>query len=142
MRNINRSRVHTLQFLYSAELSHNSKDITETLLKAYWENYSWGQNTFQASKNLIFGILKNSIEIDKIISGSLISWKIERLAAIERNILRIAVYELIFDKKTPPKIAVNEAIELSKVYCTDKAKALINGILDNILNNPEFGVKN
>lgn len=142
MRNINRSRVHTLQFLYSAELSHNSKDITETLLKTYWENYSWGQNTFLVSKNLIFGILKNSLEIDKIISGSLISWKIDRLAAIERNILRIAVYELIFDKKIPPKIAVNEAIELSKVYCTDKAKALINGILDNILNNPEFGVKN
>ncbi|MFP4646263.1 MAG: transcription antitermination factor NusB [Candidatus Acetothermia bacterium] len=71
-------------------------------------------------------------EIDGLISKFASGWRLERLAVIDRNILRMALYELLYYQKTPPEVVINEAVELSKKYGTEKSSSFINGILDRV----------
>lgn len=82
---------------------------------------------------LVNGYLNNKKKIDGIISVNAENWKIERIAEYERNILRIGIYELLYRDDIPPKVAINEAINLAKeLGSTDKSFAFINGIMDTI----------
>ena len=81
---------------------------------------------------LIEGLHGHRAEIDGVIGEVAENWNIERMAAIDRNVLRIACYELLLCKDIPPKVAINEAIELGKRFSTQQSGAFINGILDRI----------
>jgi N utilization substance protein B len=78
------------------------------------------------------GILERQPEIDAMIGARTIAWRFERLALIDRNILRIGVFELLFSDEIPPEVALDEAIELAKKFGTEQARLFINGILDRI----------
>ena len=80
--------------------------------------------------NLCFGVWKHLAELDKAIAGLSENWRVERMGKVEVTLLRIAVYELIKQKGVPPKVAINEAIELSKQFGDDKSRSFVNGILD------------
>jgi N utilization substance protein B len=86
------------------------------------------QSTFQ-------GILDHQREIDEMIGERTVGWRFERLALIDRNILRIGVYELLYGEDVPPQVAMDEAVELSKKFGTDNARSFVNGILDRIWND-------
>jgi len=81
---------------------------------------------------LFTGVLERREEIDRLIGERTVGWRFDRLALIDRNILRVAVYELLHSEEIPPEVAIDEAVELSKRYGTDQAKTFINGILDRI----------
>ncbi|MGB2983456.1 MAG: transcription antitermination factor NusB [Candidatus Bipolaricaulia bacterium] len=83
------------------------------------------QSTFQ-------GILDRRDEIDAMIGARTVGWRFERLALIDRNILRIGVFELLFCEDVPAEVAMDEAVELSKKFGTEKARLFVNGILDRI----------
>ena len=82
------------------------------------------------ARRLISGIMDNKDELDALISKYSIDWQIERLGVGERNVLRIGFYEMLYDEKLPPAIAINEALELIKKYGADDAAGFVNGILD------------
>jgi N utilization substance protein B len=92
------------------------------------------ENVKEFIKNIVNGIIKHKKEIDNKISPKLINWSISRLPIIDRNILRISVYELLYLNEIPHKVSINEAIELAKRYSTSKSPSFINGVLDSIYN--------
>lgn len=83
------------------------------------------------------GILEHQEEIDEIIKNSLENWSVERIAKVDHTLLRMGTYEIKWGEDIPNKVAINEAIELAKVYSTDKSPAFINGILGNIVTSIE-----
>jgi len=78
------------------------------------------------------GILERQPELDATIGERTVGWRFERLALIDRNILRIGVFELLHDDDVPPEVAMDEAVELAKKFGTDNARSFVNGILDRI----------
>ncbi|MFC2106325.1 transcription antitermination factor NusB [Candidatus Bipolaricaulota bacterium] len=78
------------------------------------------------------GVRDRQPEIDRMLGEKTIGWKLERLALLDRNILRIGVYELLFFDDVPPEVALDEAVELAKKFGTEQARKFINGILDRI----------
>ena len=84
------------------------------------------------TSDMIAGIISKVKEIDVIIENNTTRWKIDRISAIDRNILRIGVFELIYRKDIPPKVSINEAIELAKKYGGSDSGGFVNGVLDAI----------
>jgi transcription antitermination factor NusB len=79
------------------------------------------------------GTWENLEQCDKLIAGSTIKWQFKRLSPVDKSILRLSVYQLRFCPDIPPKVVINEAIELAKKYSTDKSPAFVNGVLDAVL---------
>ncbi|MFQ6117213.1 MAG: transcription antitermination factor NusB [Candidatus Bipolaricaulia bacterium] len=77
------------------------------------------------------GIIEHQEEIDRIIAEKAVGWRLERLVSVDRNILRLGIYELLYSE-IPGEIAINEAVELSKKYSTEHSHIFINGILDRV----------
>jgi len=78
------------------------------------------------------GIIARRDEIDALISQRTVGWRFERLAFIDRNVLRLGIFELLYLPEVPPEVAIDEAVELCKKYGTDNARVFVNGILDRI----------
>ncbi|MEA3463632.1 MAG: transcription antitermination factor NusB, partial [Patescibacteria group bacterium] len=83
-------------------------------------------------KNLINGVMKNLGVIDKYITKYATEWPLEQITIVDRNILRIGVYELVFNKEIPAKVAINEAIEIAKIYGGESSGKFVNGVLGAI----------
>ena len=83
--------------------------------------------------NLVNGVLENRDEIDKIIRSFAPNWPISQLANVDRNLLRMAVYEMTFGDETPPKVAINEAVELAKVFGAESSPKFVNGVLGSVM---------
>jgi transcription antitermination factor NusB len=84
------------------------------------------------ARQLLSGTLDHQEEIDKAISAAAQNWNLRRMALVDRNILRMAVYEMLYLKDIPAKVSINEAIEMGKRFSTQQSGAFINGILDRI----------
>jgi len=78
------------------------------------------------------GVLERLDEIDRMLGERTVGWRFERLAVIDRNILRLGVYELLYCDEIPAEVAIDEAVELAKTYGTEQARGFVNGILDRI----------
>lgn len=85
--------------------------------------------------DLVEGVISKNGEIEEYIDKYATSWPIEKIAIVDRNVLRIGVYELIFDKKIPPRVAINEAIELAKNFGGEASGRFVNGVLGAIYNS-------
>jgi N utilization substance protein B len=96
-------------------------------------NLDEGQKRFVSE--LVSGVLNNIASINKIINEISIDWNLERMAVVDRNILRLALFEICFSDGVPGNVAVNEAIELGKTFSTAESGRFINGILGKILEN-------
>jgi N utilization substance protein B len=84
------------------------------------------------SSQLVQGVAENLEKIDKKISEYATNWRLERMAYVDRNILRLGSYELLFREDIPPKVSINEAVELAKKFSSQEASKFVNGILDKI----------
>ena len=84
------------------------------------------------SKNIIFGVMKNMSEIDRYITKYATEWPLDQITVVDRNILRIGVYELIFNDEIPAKVAINEAIEIAKAFGSESSGKFVNGVLGAI----------
>jgi transcription antitermination protein NusB len=85
------------------------------------------------TEGLIDGVRKHQVRIDAMISQVAENWRLDRMAAIDRNILRVGAYEMLFRPEVPAKVAINEALELAKRYSTAQSSRFVNGILDRVL---------
>lgn len=81
---------------------------------------------------LVSGVLENRAEIDALIERFSKNWKIDRMSCVDRNVMRIAVYELLCCQDIPPKVSINEAVDVGKKFGTEESGAFINGIMDSI----------
>ncbi|MDR3043047.1 MAG: transcription antitermination factor NusB [Desulfovibrio sp.] len=94
------------------------------------QGYAW---------EVILGVWKTQAELDEAVSGFSQNWRVERMGRVELTLLRIAVYEMLFRDDVPAKVAMNEAIELSKQFGDDNSRGFINGILDAVARAVESG---
>lgn len=131
-----RGRELALKLLYGFDLL--PRDIDETL-QEFWAMTRYADEVRMFAEQLVRGTLTHKHEIDEFIATNAINWKIERMAVVDRNILRYAVYELLYEPLIPPKVTINEALDISKKYGTPKSSAFINGILDHIHHIVEHG---
>ncbi len=132
-----KAREYVLQFLYATDFNQISKSGNpnehKEKLKAFWqENQEKDKEIIAFAEDIILGTLGNCQRIDSIIQSIAENWTILRMAAIDRNILRFATYEILFKKDIPTAVTINEAIEIAKVYSTLESASFINGILDKI----------
>ncbi len=131
MRKRTQSREFALQILYQADITG---DKCEGLLKNFWDSLAEeaSQEVKEFTEQLACGTAASLAEIDKKISDCAVNWEIERMAVIDRNVLRLGCYELLFRPDIPPKVAINEAVELAKKFSCLEAGKFVNGILDKI----------
>jgi N utilization substance protein B len=89
------------------------------------------------ARELVQGVMNHLSEIDSVIRRLAPSWPVEQLAIVDRNILRLAIFELLFDSKTPPKAAINEAVELAKLFGSESSPKFVNGVLGSVMEEVE-----
>lgn len=131
MKKRTRSRELALQFLYQLDLLGNG-DLDG--LTDFLREEGGDAETARYARTLIEGTYDATPELDEEIQAVAQNWQIERMAVIDRNVLRMAAFELIHMDEIPPKVAINEGIELGKRFSTQNSGAFINGILDKIKN--------
>ena len=123
------SRELTLKFLYQSEMN---KGNIEEQMKIFIERNSSDGEVEDFMESLVKSIYKEIEEIDKIIQECSDNWILDRMTVIDRNILRMGTCELLFDFLTPPKVVINEAIDIARKYGNEDSPEFINGILDKI----------
>ena len=126
-----RSREFALQVLYQLEITKQGALQAMVQLR---ENFSPEEGEDEFAKRIVLGVTEHRQEIDRLIEERSENWRLNRMTIIDRNILRIAIFELSYCDDIPPKVTLNEAIDLGKRYGTEESGSFINGILDRIQN--------
>ena len=126
MRKRSLARELALKILYQKEYNNNPEEV---VLDGFLFE---GKQVIDFSEELVRGVEEKTSEIDKTIKEKATNWEIERMAVIDRTILRIATYEILFKDDIPHVVSINEAIELAKKYGSESSGSFVNGILDNI----------
>lgn len=121
-----------LQALYEHDLSDH--DIS-AILENRFEAIDISDESKAFITELTLGVLENKDELDRMIEKYAVDWPIDQIAAIDRNIIRIAAYEFAISGKTPDKVAINESIELAKTFGSETAPKFVNGVLGSIADN-------
>ena len=126
------SREMALKVLFQIDLV--STNIEEAL-KYTFENDKYSDEVREFTLTLVKGVISNLSETDKTINNYTNNWSLERIANIDRNILRIAIYEILYLKDIPKSVSINEAVELAKKYGTKSSFSFVNGVLGKIDKN-------
>lgn len=122
------AREKALQTLFQIDVSNI--DPKDTITHALDE-----QESDPFFEELVFGVLEQKDKLDDMISQHLVNWKLDRIANVDRAILRLSVYEMVYQEDIPVSVSMNEAIELAKLFGDDKAPKFVNGVLSNIKND-------
>ncbi len=123
-------REWALQFLYQAEFrgpSRESRDLLE-----FWQAFHPGDELPAFLNDLVAGVASHLNELDELLRRFSEHWRLERMTLVDRNLLRLAAYELLYEPEVPPKVVINEAVDLAKRYGTEESGAFVNGVLDHI----------
>ena len=130
-----KSRELALQFLFSHDFQERSVAAASALdaeLKMLCEVFDVSNKALPYGRQLVHGIAEHLAEIDGLLAEHSHNWRVERMSSVDRNILRIAVYEMLHGTDTPVQVAINEALEVAKRYSIDESVPFINGILDAV----------
>jgi N utilization substance protein B len=130
MRKRTKAREYALQILYAVDITKNDpKDCIDR----FWEgnDESSGQVKEFADK-IVLGVSDKLKEIDSLITKHATNWQLDRMAVIDRNVLRLATFELLFMEEIPPKVSINEAIDIAKKFGGNDSGKFVNGVLDKI----------
>ena len=129
-----KAREAALQALF--QLDFNQIDREDALQAVYFERSDVQDQAKEYAHQLVEGALTNILEIDRIIAGAATDWKIERMPGVDRNILRLAIYELKYGtEKLPANVVINEAVELAKTFGTEDSGRFVNGVLGALVKN-------
>jgi N utilization substance protein B len=111
-------------------------------LEEFWKPLKDGEETRAFAERLVAGVREHQKELDALIGSHATNWKVSRMQVVDRNILRLGAYELLWLDEVPAKVTVNEAIELAKSFGDDDAAKFVNGILDKVLaTEPRLAAK-
>ena len=124
------ARELAVQFLYQYDLSGGP---LEEALPLFWETQSEvSEDGRKFTEELIHGVVERKAPIDERIAKYTDNWDLPRIAAVDRNILRLAMYEMLFRDDIPPVVSINEAVDIAKKFSTRESGAFVNGILDRL----------
>ena len=124
-----KARVLALQALYEIDsVGHNVEEVIDHLLAI--EELSEDSATF--IRELVSGVIQNKEKIDRSIQNFAPAWPVEQLPIVDRNILRLATFEILVDNKVPVKVAINEAVELAKTFGSENSPKFVNGVLGSV----------
>jgi len=124
-----RARAIALQALYEVDsVGRKAEAVADRLLAE--EGLSEENSAFV--RELVGGVVQNKDEIDLNIRRFAPAWPVEQIAMIDRNILRLAIFEILFDNKVPVKVAINEAVELAKSFGSESSAKFVNGVLGSV----------
>ncbi len=129
-----RARVLALQALYEIDCARH--DAHQTLAR-FLEETTVPPEGKEFAQELVLGVSERVGEIDGIIAQTAPLWPLAQIAAIDRNILRLAIYEILFDNKVPLRAAINEAVELAKLFGSESSPRFINGVLGTVSAHAE-----
>ena len=129
MINRRKARELAIQALFYIDMSQND---SKEAVKLFCENFVTSKRNLSFFFRLINGVSKAIPEIDSIVERFSSNWKISRMSIVDRNIMRLAVYEMLFCGDIPSKVSINEAIDIGKKFGAEESGAFINGILDSI----------
>ena len=132
MRKRTQARDWALKILYQTDITSRPVERSAEIFFSQEENQDQEAEIVEFCKRLVFGVHQNLPAIDAKISQYATNWQLKRMAIIDKNILRLGVFELQYASDIPPKVAINEAIELAKKYGDLESSKFINGILDKI----------
>ncbi len=125
-------REKVLQALYAHDVSKNP---IESVIEQIVSDLKKDQKTFEFARQLILKVVETEDELDTIIRKRVANWEFNRLALIDRVILRMCICELLYFEDIPPKVSINEAIEIARRYSTEKSDKFVNGVLDSVLDD-------
>ena len=139
------AREMATQMLYQSEMGESTAaqvlagfdpaDYLEGARESYAARRKKVEEALQYARDLVRGTLEHRREIDELIRLQADNWRLERMPAVDRNILRLAVYELLYEEETPHLVVVDEAIELAKKFGSENSGRFINGLLDGLLKS-------
>jgi N utilization substance protein B len=127
-----KSRELALRMLYQLETNSSNPELA---LENYCNIFPYQQDVVDYAGLLMLGVKKDREIIDTYIQDASEHWKINRIAFVDKNILRIGIYEMLFSEDVPPKVAIDEAIELAKKYGNEDSGNFINGVLDRVFKD-------
>ena len=125
-----KSREYALQMLFQWDIT---RDSIESIAAPFWENQDEPPAVVDFAGQLVTRTVEHVERIDALIQRHADNWRLDRMAVVDRNILRMATQEFLFDNETPKNVVINEAIEIARRYSTQESPQFINGILDSIM---------
>jgi len=140
LRKRTKARERVLQVLYQMDITG---DPAGAVLDQFWQDKKPNLEVSNFASEIVKGTFENLAKIDALIAEYSDNWEIDRMPVIDRNILRFAIYELLYRDDIPPKVTVDEAVELANRFSTPNSGKFINGILDKIMflnNNHEIQI--
>ena len=131
------ARELALKFLYQSEFNSGSRDSE---LSYFFERTDVSEEIQNFTQALIKKLLLHEKEVDELLKKISSNWAPDRMAVIDKNILRLGICELLFDSTTPPKVVINVAVEIAKKFGTEESPDFINGILDKIFRDSKVAL--
>ena len=134
MANRHLGRSIAMQSLFQWDFSGRNDAAADEIVKYHTKEFAPGLEDDNFARELVKGVLKNREKLDSIIEKAAPEWPLEQVAIVDRNVLRLGLYELLFGNRAevPPKVAINEAIELAKTYGSDSSGKFVNGVLGTV----------
>src|SRR3990170_1342011 len=131
-----KGREYALQLLFQADVGDRARReaVSPTRFEAFWAQRNASPDVRAFAETLVRGVETRAADINRILERHAHHWSLERMAAVDRNVLRLAVYELCYLTDVPPRVALNEAIDIAKKYGSEESGRFVNGVLDDILN--------
>jgi N utilization substance protein B len=126
-----RARIVALQALFEIDIAHHDPD---TVLQQRIAHDPLPESGRGFARTLMQGILEHQAELDALIQDNAPEWPLDQVAIVDRNILRMAIFEFVIEGNTPVKVAINEAVELAKLFGSDSSGRFINGVLGTIVS--------
>lgn len=130
------ARETALQVLYQIDITREAGDL-DKILNHWAKEFSVSDKSVKFARQLIEGTLENKKVIDERIAKTAHEWALDRMSAVDRNLMRLAVYEMMFCPNTPQRVTINEAIEIAKKFGGEHSARFINGILDKLMDVEE-----
>ena len=128
------SRSIAMQSLYERDFYNRNQDELKAITKRNIKEFGPGLESDELVWEIVDGVVKNLKKLDKIISKAAPEWPVDQITIVDRNVLRIGLFELLYSdpEKVPPKVAINEAIELAKTFSGENSGKFINGVLGTV----------
>jgi len=133
-----RARSAALQTLYELDFTDHDPKFA---LSARLENRALPESAYNFALSLVLGVHSYKSYLDFVVGELAPEWPIDQIAAVDRNVLRVAIYELLFEPQTPPKVAINEAVELAKLFGGESSPRFVNGVLGSLVSQDREKIK-
>jgi transcription antitermination protein NusB len=131
-----RAREYALQLLFQLDLSPSTLDAA---VEAFWSDKKVSDTVRAFAEEIVRGTMDRREALDEVLASMTLNWRITRMAVVDRNVLRMALYEFLFQPDTPRVVVIDEAIEVAKKFGNDESGPFINGVLDAIRIRLEQG---